>query len=136
MSNFSGLYDIRDMKETDKNFVISSFLRAVYNGESWFSLIPKEIFMREYHKVIMALVNGKAVVKIACPKTDPDVIIGYSILSLDYQGIIFTYVKKDWRLKGVARSLVPKYPTYVTHLTKTGKELLHKLPGCIFNPFQ
>lgn len=137
MSNFAGLYEIRDFREDDRNFILASFLRGVYYGDTWFSRIPKEIFMTNYKKVIEALLTpGRATVKVASPKGDPDVIIGYSILSNDYQTINWVYVKKKWRQNGIGKSLVPKYPTAVTHLTDIGTTLLPKIQNPVFDPFR
>lgn len=136
MSKFIGLYDIRDYKKEDSNFIVATFLKGLYYGDSWFSQVPKDIFMTNYKTVAEALVRGdKTVIKVACLKDEPDVIIGYSILSADYSSIHWVYVKASWRNKGIARSLLPKYPTYVTHLTALGKQLLTKFNECVFNPF-
>lgn len=136
MSEFSGLYDIRDARESDLSFIMATFLRGLYHGDSWFSLIERPIFMTNYKPAAEAIV-AKSVIKVACLKEDQDVIIGYSILSQDFQVITWTYVKKDWRNKGIARSLVPKYPVSVSHLTEVGKKLLSKFDSKpTFNPFR
>jgi hypothetical protein len=136
MSDFKGLYDIRDAKADDRNFVLATFLRGLYYGDSWFSLIPKDIFMANYKKVGEFLVTSPNInIKVACLKEDPDVIIGYSILSQDFSTIHWVYVKNIWRKQGIGRSLVPQHPTTVTHLTALGKTLLSKFENCIFNPF-
>lgn len=137
MSKFTGLYDIRDFKKEDANFILATFLRGIYYGDSWFSQIPKQVFMDNYKKVAEILVNDRerTTIKVACLQDDPDVIIGYSILSADYSTIHFVYVKNVWRKQGIGRSLLPQYPSQVTHLTALGKELLSKFKGCIFNPF-
>ncbi len=135
MSEFQGLYNIRDYVAEDKNFILSTFLRGLYYGDSWFSQMPKDVFMHHY-KLFAEKLLTISNVKVACLPDDPSVIIGYSILSSDYQAISWVYVKKDWRTKGIARSLVPKYPTSVSHLTELGKQLLTKFNGCIFNPFK
>jgi hypothetical protein len=137
MSNFQGLYDVRDFKPEDTNFILATFLRGAYYGNSWYNAIPKDIFMENYKPVANSLVNGgRTIIKVACLPDDPDTILGYSILSPDYQTIVWTFVKKAWREKGIAKSLLPKYPTTVMHLTDIGKILLHKFPNCIFNPFK
>jgi len=143
MTNFAGLYDIRDFKSEDKNFILASFLKGLYYGDSWFSQIPKNIFMDNYKKVAEALLDpNKTNIKVACLKEDTDVIIGYSIMSLDFMTLHWVYVKSSkltdgttWRQKGIGRSLVPQHPTAVSHLTALGKSLLIKLPTAIFNPF-
>ena len=137
MTSFAGLYDIRDYTLDDKNFVLATFLRGVYYAEgSWYKQIDKDIFM-DHYKIIAerTLDSGSAAIKIACLKEDPSVIIGYSILSSDYQAIIWVYVKKAWRLKGIGKSLVPKHPSAITHMTTLGKQLMAKFQTARFNPF-
>jgi hypothetical protein len=136
MNNFEGLYDIRDYDEKDKSFIMATFLRGLYYGNSWFNLIPKHIFMTNYKVMADVLVGGsKTVIKVACLKEDPNVILGYSILSNDYQSIVWVFVKTAWRKQGIASSLLPKYPTSAMHLTELGKSLMSKFPNLIFNPF-
>lgn len=142
MSTFTGLYDIRDVKPSDNNFILATFLRSLYYGydenSPYFRLIPKEIFWANYKPIAEAMVQpGRVTIKIACLKEEPDVILGYSILSNDFSTINFVYVKSAWRLRGIARALVPQYPTTVTHLTKVGQSLLTKFETpIIFNPFK
>jgi hypothetical protein len=136
MTGFQGLYEIRDGKLSDHNFILSTFLRGLYYGETWFSEIPKDIFMDNYKVIANALINSpKVVIKVACLPEDLDTIIGYSILSSDYQTVHFVYIKKIWRERGVAKTLLPSHLTYVSHLTALGKLLLSKLKPAVFNPF-
>lgn len=136
MSNFSGLYNVRAAEKSDESFITFTFLRGLYYGDSWFSLIPRDIFMSNYKKVIQALIaDPDIIIYIACLKEDPAVIIGYSILSLDAQTIHWVYVKKRWRNNGIAKALLPKFPTVITHLNAVGKTLMSKFPNVIFNPF-
>lgn len=134
MTDFTGLYDIRDAKAEDRNFVLATFLRGIYYGDSWFSQIEKRTFMDNYKLVAQALVD-KAVVKVACDKDDTNVILGYSILSPDFQIVHWVYVKDKFRRGGIAKALTPKHPKSVSHLTLLGSNLLPKLNGAVFNPF-
>jgi hypothetical protein len=127
---------IRDFQPEDYNFVKSCFLRGLYYGDSWFSLIPKDKFMSYYSLAADNLLNNpKHTVQIACLKEDPTVILGYSIMKADFSTIDFVFVKKAHRKQGIGRSLVPQRPRSVTHLTALGKLLLPKLQDCVFNPF-
>lgn len=136
MSDFRGLYDIRPFRDNDKSFILATFLRGLYYGDSWFSLIPKSIFMDNYKHVIEAVVHSpKTLIGVACLKEDSDVIIGYSIMSMDCKTIHWVYVKSAWRKQGIARSLLPQSPDTVTHLSALGKSLMLKFPNTIFNPF-
>ena len=137
MNDFKGLYNVRDMMPEDKNFILSTFLKGLYYGDSWFSVMPKFVFMDNYKGIAEMLISSpKHTVKVACLPDDPSVILGYSILSSDFQGIDWVFVKSAWRNKGIGRSLLPHSPAYITHLTKTGLSLMSKFPTVIFNPFK
>ena len=133
---FQGLYNIRDGKANDLHLILATFLRGLYYGDSWFSLIPKNIFMANYKRVIEAILsNPNTAVKVACLPDDPDVILGYSIISKDGQTLHWVYVKSAWRKKGIGKSLTPETIMQVSHLSTLGKSLLSKLNSAIFNPF-
>lgn len=137
MNKFDGLYNVRDFRPGDRNFILATFLEGLYYGDSWFSLIDKESFFFHYGKVAEHLVNSPNVaIKVACLPDDPDAIIGYSMLSSDFLTIHWTHIKKRWRGHGVMRSLLPQYPATITHLNSLGLKLKQKLyPTTIFNPF-
>jgi len=131
----SRLYAIRDFKFEDTSFIMATFLRGLYYGDSWFSEMPKDVFMDNYKRVAAALLaNPKVHVKVACLKDDEDVILGYSILQ-DGDVVNWVFVKSVWRKQGIGRSLLPDKPKAVTHLSELGRQLMPKLPGCIFDPF-
>lgn len=134
MSESNKLYEVRDYKPEDKSFIMATFLRGLYYGDSWFSIIPKDIFMANYKLIVEALL-AKHQVKVACLCEDKDVILGYSILSKDFTTIHWCFVKSAFRKQGISKALLPKYPTTVTHLTVLGKALLPKFKDCLFNPF-
>ena len=135
--SFVGLYSVRAFVPDDRNFILSTFVQGLYHGDSWFSKMPKSVFIENYKPVIETVVdNPNNAIQIACLKEDPSVIIGYSILSGDFQTIHWVYVKKNWRNKGVGRSLVPQHPSTVSHLNTLGESLLSKFTNVIFNPFK
>ena len=135
MSELGSLYEIRDYKPEDKSFIMATFLRGLYYGDSWFSLIPKDIFMANYKLIAEALVN-KCNIKVACLCEDKDIILGYSILSDDFQTIHFCFVKSAFRKQGIAKALLPQHPSTITHLTALGRSLLPKFKNAVFNPFK
>jgi hypothetical protein len=136
MSDFSGLYNIREAKDSDKNLVLATFLKGLYYGESFFSRVPKDIFMAAYKRVAQALVNDpNTKILVACLPEDEDTVMGYSMMSRDEKTVYFCFTKAAWRKRGIAKSLTPKNPQYVAHLTKLGDSLMHKLPNTKFNPF-
>lgn len=126
---------IRDAVDGDKAFVLATFLRGLYYGNSFFGQIPKDIFMTNYHIFAQKLYDNSTV-KVACLPDATDVIVGYSILSKDFQAVHYVYVKAAWRGNGIGRTLTPTHPVSVSHLTTLGAKLLPKLPGAVFNPFR
>lgn len=120
--------------ETDKAFIMATWLRGLYYGDSWFSLIPKDTFMRNYQPFLERLIDSPgAEITVACLVEDPDVIIGYSVHTNTVLSWVF--VKRSWRKAGVARLIVPSHITAVSHLTDLGRKLLPKLPCAVFDPF-
>lgn len=127
---------LRAYEPADKNFVCATFLKGLYYGDSWFTLIPKDVFMTNYKRVIEAVINKPTVtIVMACLKDDPDVLVGYSILDEGGNVLHWVYVKSAWRLQGFGKLLVPQTVTTLTHLTRVGKTLMNKLPNAQFNPF-
>lgn len=136
-SELADMYEVRDFKPEDKKFIMATFLRGLYYGDSWFSQIPSSIFMENYKQVVEALLfSPNTIVKVACLKEDPDVILGYSILGHNYSTIHWVFVKAAWRKAGVARSLTPSRPETITHLTALGRSLMNKFENVTFNPFK
>jgi len=131
----TNLVSTRNSTPEDKNFILATWLRGLYYGDSWFREIRKDIFMENYHKVIENILARPGVsVQVACLKDDPEVILGYSVSrgnTLDW-----VFIKAAWRGIGIAKSLLPKDLNVVTHLTKPGLSILKKkLPEVVFNPF-
>lgn len=136
MSNFEGLYAIRDANDNDHNFVLATFLRGLYYGDSWFSLIPKDIFMVNYKHIAQSLVKSpKVTIKVACLKEDVNVILGYVMMSKDEKTVHWIFIKSVWRKRGIGKSLWPSSASSVSHLSALGKNLMSKVPNLVFNPF-
>jgi GNAT superfamily N-acetyltransferase len=134
--DFQGLYQVRDMVESDKAFIYSTILHGLYYGDSWFSQIPKDIFMNNYKNIISAIIdNPKNFVKVACLPEDPDVILGYSIISPTMKRIAWVYVKEKWRRRGIGRYLLPQFPASCLHLNELGRKLMNKYSNMVFDPF-
>lgn len=131
---------IRDHQPDDMPFIYSTWLKGLYYGDSWFSLIPKAVFMAYYHHVLETLLSRQGtVVKVACLKSDPTTVLGYSVFHFtppDSKCLDWVFVKRSWRTIGIAKRLVPLAQiNTVTHLTKTGVSMLYDRPTLRFNPF-
>lgn len=137
MSDFSGLYNIRPATKDDHNFILATFLRGIYYGETFFSEVPKALFMSKYKQVAQALVLDKStVIRIACLPDDSDVVIGYSITNNNDTTLNWVFIKKAWRGKGIAKNLLPNTLTSLVpqHATKQGFILTKNL-NLTLNPF-
>lgn len=126
---------LRDYVPDDKNLIMASWIQGLYYGDTWFSEIPKAVFMAQYHRVLEHIVeHPDTSIKIACLKEDPDVILGYAI----WQGttLHWVFVRNKWRKIGLAKDLVPTAPAAVTHLSNVGLSLMKRhFPKTVFNPF-
>lgn len=131
MSN--NFYKIRPYQETDKSFIMASFLRGVYYGNPFYTMTPKDAFMTNYKRVGESFI-ANCDIKIACLADDDDIILSYIILSKDNHTLHWCFTKKAWRQQGLAKALMPKKVNTYTHFTELGSKLKHKL-NAIFNPF-
>ena len=137
------LISVRTNTPEDRNFILATWLRGAYYGDSWYSLIPKNIFMEQYHNILQNfLARPGVVIKVACLKEDPEVILGYSVSrqikngEADISILDWIFVKSAWRKIGIGKMLTPTKLNAVTHVTKTGLSIMkQKLPNVIFNPF-
>lgn len=131
--NKNELIKTRAYKPEDRNFILATFLRGLFYGDSWFTIIPKHIFMEHYHKVIVYLLDKSTTeIKVSCLVEDENVVLGYSITSPDT--LHWVFVKKQWRGIGIAKDLVPESIKVVTHLTKVGLSIISR-KKLDFNPF-
>lgn len=132
--NKTDLIATRDATPADSGFIFATWLRGLRYGNSWFELIESVVYFKVYHDFIESILNRPTtVIKIACLKDDPEVILGYSVYS--GTSLHWVFVKKAWRSIGIARSLVPTNTTTVTHMTNVGLSILKKHKNVIFNPF-
>lgn len=131
---------VRDYCLNDRNFVLATWLRGLYYGDSWFSQIPKGIFMENHHKALEKVLNSSSTkIKVACLKDDLDTILGYSVYHVSGDEMValdWVFVKSNWRNIGVATSLIPAKTQAYTQITKAGASIVKvKAPHLVFNPY-
>ncbi len=130
------LIKIRSERDSDTSFIMATWLRGLYYGNTWFREIDKDIFMDTYHQAITVLLKKSTTeVKVAVLKDDPEVILGYSVLDQGHPNTVlhWVFIKEAWRKMGIARALIPTDTDTCTHLTVVGRKL--KPINMKFNPF-
>lgn len=130
----SSLFVLRQYNAEDKSFIAASFLKGLYYGNSFYRMIDKNTFMREYHKVIEAWLSSPNVeIKVACDPLHEYTIRGYSILSKDNKTLHWVMVKTDWRGNKIGKALLPVTIEQYSHFSDSGLKLNKKT--LVFNPF-
>lgn len=130
------LITTRRVLPTDLGFIFSSWLKGLYYGNDWFREIDQEAYFEKYHQIVEAILfKPTTTVTVACLVEDPDVLLGYAIYETlgPVSTLHWVFVKPVWRKLGIAKSVVPKNVTIVTHLSKVGLNIKPK--EWKFNPF-
>lgn len=140
--NKQELISTRAATPKDHNFIMATFLRGLYYGDTWFNLVPKNIFMAHYHAILERLLKSQVTIKVACLRDDPEVILGYSVsrkIAVQDQSVTiidWIFVKSAWRKIGIAKTLMPENAQACSHMTKLGLSIMRqKAPNMVFNPF-
>lgn len=138
------LVEHRPYTAGDHDFICATWVNGFINGQPkrgdyWFEnhleQIERHAFKVNYNRVVNHILkNPKSETIIACLKEDPTVILGYAVLEKP-DTLHWVYVKEAWRKFGIARHLVPKTITTVTHLTSPGLALKRRF-GLIYDPFK
>lgn len=153
------LFILRPAIPDDENFILSTWLKALRFGNGptickicekngmvdghqnpircrcigIFELVPEDIYYKFYKQIIFALLASSTIM-IAALKSDPTVVLAYSVYDGDV--LHFVFCKEVWRSLGLAKDLIPKDLKIYTHTTKSGRALFNKYyPTAIFNPF-
>lgn len=124
----------RPAKKTDKDFILSTWLKGNYYGNNYFWYIPQEIYFNEYAKVITSILfNPEVEINVACDKTNPAWIAGYAVLKRD--SIYWIYVRRDYRNTGIATLLLKgREINFVKSITRISKPIAER-KFLVFNPF-
>lgn len=129
---------IRLAKESDINFVLSTWLRSYYDALRHYSqrakagFVPSnDIFFKEHQEKIKNRLKSSQVLICTAPDED-DQIIGYLVFEDDC--LHFCYVKNVFRKMGVAKELKKKAGTLknYSHHTTYSRYLAK---GLVFNPY-
>jgi hypothetical protein len=132
---------VRDYQESDRNFILSSWLKS-YRHNSYFA---KRIRNKEYFNFHHAIVNrilDRAKTIVACKIDDPNLIYGFFTHeeALGYKIGHFLYVKESFREFKIGKTLFESSKfqtkdTIFTHWTFMMDGLKEKFPELTYNPY-
>lgn len=93
---------LRAMAPTDRNFVLSSWLRSYADQQRGMN---RRAFFKLYESVVVNLV-GRSSVLIAGLDDVPDAILGWAAIDADDRTLHYVFVKPRWRKLGIATTLL------------------------------
>lgn len=125
---------VRPATGDDKNFILSTWLKGNYYGNSYFSQIPQDLYFKEYAKHILEILSAPEVrADVACDELTPGWIVGFCVYKR--QTLYWVHVKKDYRAKGIATLLLKGKQIEVTKGTSRVGRAITEAKRFIFNPF-
>lgn len=124
---------IRPFVDSDRNFVIATWLKGNYFGNSFFRQMPQNLYFEKYADHIQAVMSSQeSHISIACDQDNETWIVGFAVFEKD--NLHWCHVKEDYRKKGIATLLLKgRRVTEVKSTTKIGRAIT-EIKGLIFNP--
>lgn len=115
----------REMRDDDRNYVLSSWLRSYADG-SEFRHLSRGVYFALYEPVVKRLLE-RSTVAIAFDPSMPDVVLGYLVVEGDSL-VHYVLVKPRWRKLGIGRWMtrdLADMPATFTHSpTPAGSRLV------------
>ena len=127
---------IRKANESDKAFVLATWLRSYYNGSSFGAELLPSVYFKWHHALLEAFWDRPTgYVMIACNPEDEHQIYGWAALEQSLHGQLahYVYVKPAFRQMGISKALLPTVETVATHVTRLGKRLFPQ--HWTYNPY-
>lgn len=141
MNAIDSLIFVRGAVESDFGCIIRRWEDSVRYSSDWFKDIDPDFFFEHYRKLIEGhLRNPDMIIKIACLKDDPDVIIGFAVyepitaFEPKNYNLHFMYVKEIWRDNKIATMITPSTITHCSNMTRIGLTIHKKYPYIKFQP--
>lgn len=146
-------WKIRDSIPSDIPFIYSTWLNSYRYDSDLGRSCKNSGFYPAYTKVLDdILMQPGTKIRVACMNEDDFVIFGYGVFGYgqnerEPQFIIhYLFVKPDFRLKGIANSLmkdqgwnvltINQWRPTITHKTDIIKPMLEKQPGFNYSPYE
>lgn len=115
--------EVRGAYPSDLEYLLKTWLRTHFRSSRFAEHIPKEIYYPKHHAMIeRILLKSKTSILIAHPQGEPDILLGYLVCENQIDPVVhFIFVKKQFRLLGIAKQMLKKASIdkgYFTHWTK------------------
>jgi GNAT superfamily N-acetyltransferase len=130
-------YTLYTLPAAYQNYILSRWMIANRDGNSYFRLAEKTSYFSAYQVYVKRLLTETLTnIRVAVLRSDPDVILGFSV-GRDDDGLLhFVYVHRHHHRSGIGKSLVPFRVKMFTHLTESAVPIWNsKFPRAVFNPF-
>lgn len=107
MIDLNKFLKVRPLRNDEKNFVYSSWLKSVRVTSDWSKIKPDQVFFREYQKLIKSRLETSSVL-VATPASEQNILIAYLCYQFVNDCLIldFIYVKGSFRRNGIAQYLI------------------------------
>lgn len=127
------LVSIRNYEPDDEAFIYQTWLKGYRHGNSMHRGMDTGTFEKGYRPAITALLK-KSLVKIACLKESPNVVLGYSVS--EGTKLHWIFVRSVWKGMGIMSLLLPLRFNSVSHKTNAFERILkEKFPHVKYDPF-
>lgn len=121
-------FSIRLVNPEDIPFIYSTWLKSFKQDSSTGTSMRKTVFMKDYVKVIDAILQDpNTTVFVACKLDEPNIILGYMVFGPN-RVFHYIFVKEAFRLFGIARTLFKSNQvdgeSFCTHQTRTAAQII------------
>ncbi len=116
--------------------VFARWLRSFRFGNPFIKKADSHSYYKHYHQYIENLMaKPDSIVRLAVLSDDHDVVLGFSVSREDV--LDYVHVQVDHRKQGIAKKLIPKGTTTITHTTNLAVGILKNNANYnfTFNPF-
>lgn len=116
-----------------KSVIMAPFLRTLRDGNDFYKLIDHDAYFLNYPKYInIILQRPMMLVKMAMLKDNT--VLGWALV--EHKTVHYVWVKKEVRMQGICRALLPKEFDTISHITNRAINIWVKhFPDVRLNPF-
>lgn len=138
-NNLQNLVKYRPHKESDINFIYSTWLKS-YRQSSWAEMMPNSVFFSQHAEIIKQIIARPTTsITIICNPEDEEQVYGYLVSEANHSILHFAYIKYNYRKLSMMKTLLSTFGksthnTFITHLPRHFNNIKDKY-GLIYNPY-